>query len=57
MDKIYKFKNVKHSVLMRFLKESGTGRCKKWIMENKDYKGLIYFVKPDEVEEVSNDRD
>ena len=55
--KIYKFKNVKHSVLMRFLNESGTGRCKKWVMENKDYKGLLYFVKPDEVEEVSDDRD
>lgn len=48
-EKIYKFKNNRHSVLMRFVQISGSGR---WVMENKDYKGLIYFVKPEELEEV-----
>lgn len=52
--KIYKFKDVKHSVFMKFIKEAQDGKL---IMENKDYKGLMYIVTPDEVEEVSDDRD
>lgn len=51
--KIYKFKNVKHSVFMKLIKEAQDGKL---IMENTNYKGLMYIVTPDEVEEVSDDR-
>ena len=46
--KIYKFKNVKHSVLMILIDVRGGN----YILENKDYKGLIYIAAPEEVEEV-----
>lgn len=52
--KYYKFKNVKHSVILKFVRcETGSG--KKWVMENRDYKGLMYSVNPDEVEEIQNE--
>lgn len=50
-DKIYKFKNVKHSVKMRIIKGSiSTGGI--WL-ENIEYKGIKYLVRSmDELEEV-----
>lgn len=52
-NKIYKFKNVKHSVFMKLIEVRGGN----YILENKDYKGLIYIANPEEVEEVKDDRD
>ena len=49
MAKIYKFKKVKHSVLMKLVKVNQDGM---YVLENKDYKGLIYIADPSEVEEV-----
>ena len=48
-EKFYKFKHVKHSVLMRIVKVTDEG---KYILENKDYKGLVYVAYPEELEEV-----
>ena len=48
-EKFYKWKNMKHSVLMKIVKVTEDG---KYILENKDYKGLIYVAYPEEVEEV-----
>lgn len=52
--KIYKFKNVKHSVIMKLIKINEDGI---YMLENKDYKGLVYFASPEELEEVKDDRD
>ena len=54
--KIYKFKNVKHSVRMKIIKVSQpSGGI--WL-ENVDYKGLLYQVESmDELEELKDDRD
>ena len=47
--KIYKFKNVKHSVLMRIIEINTNGIY----LENITYKGLCYKVKSlDQLEEV-----
>lgn len=45
----YKFKNVKHSVIMVFVMMNKDGE---WILENKDYKGLLYTTKPEDLEVV-----
>ena len=50
MDKLYRFVNVKHSVIMRLI-EIKNG---KYYLKNRDYKGLIYIAKPEEVEELNN---
>ena len=47
-DKYYKFKNAKHSVIMILIEVRGGN----YILENKDYKGLIYIADPEEVEEI-----
>lgn len=49
MAKIYKFKKVKHSVLMKLVKVNQDGM---YVLENKDYKGIVYFASPEELEEV-----
>ena len=49
MEKYYKFKNVKHSVVLVFIEELEDGR---WLLENKEYKGLTYKAKPEDLEEV-----
>ena len=52
-DKFYKYKNVKHSVILRFIRvERDTGR---YFFENKYYKGLYYTAEPEEVEEVKDE--
>ena len=49
-NKYYKFKNVKHSLILKFvLVIKNTG---KYLLENKDYKGLFYEADPEELEEV-----
>lgn len=48
----YKFKNVKHSVIMVFVMMNKDGE---WILENKDYKGLLYTAKPEDLEEVKDE--
>ena len=45
----FKFKNVKHSVTMKFLRVDEDG-C--WTLENTQYKGLLYKAFPDELEVV-----
>lgn len=49
MNKYYKFKNVKHSVIMKLLKRHENGLCE---LENKDYPHLYYEASIDELEEV-----
>lgn len=49
MAKKYKFKNVKYSVIMVFVKELEDGR---WLLEHQEYKRLTYKAKPEELEEV-----
>ena len=51
-EKLYRFNNVKHSVVMRLI-EIKNG---KYYLENKDYKGLIYIASPEELEEIEDDR-
>ena len=46
--KIYKFKDVKNSVRMRMISTDGVN-C---MLENTDYKGLIYHTTIDKLEEV-----
>lgn len=46
--KYYKFKKIKHSVIMTLIEVRGGN----YILENKNYKGLIYIADPEEVEEV-----
>ena len=48
----YKFKNVKHSVIMVFVTKHKDGS---WILENAEYKGLLYKAKPEELEEVKDE--
>ena len=48
---IYQFKDVKHSVKMKLIgREASTGLL---ILENIEYKGLIYKAKADEVVAVN----
>ena len=48
---IYQFKDVKHSVQMKLIgREASTGLL---ILENIQYKGLIYKAKADEVVAVN----
>lgn len=56
-NKLYRFKNVKHSVKMRFLHLTRFESKILAVMENADYKGLLYQVDINELEEVSDDRD
>lgn len=49
MAKFYKFKNLKHSVLMKLVKKNQDGM---YVLENKDYKGIVYIASPEELEEV-----
>ena len=46
--KIYKFKNIKNSVKMKMISSDGFN-C---MLENIDYKGLIYHTTIDKLEEV-----
>ena len=48
----YKFKNVKHSVTMVFVTKNKNGE---WILENAEYKGLLYKAKPEDLEEVKDE--
>ena len=45
----FKFKNVKHSVLMQLLKAGDDGI---WILANKDYPSFHYKAYRDELEPV-----
>lgn len=47
---LYKFKNVKHSVIMKFIKFEDDGTM---LLENVDYKGLFYHAKVEDVELLS----
>ena len=47
-EKIYKFKNNKHSVIMRLVMEKD-GIC---YLVNRDYPTLQYRSKPEDLEEV-----
>ena len=51
--KYYKFKDIKNSVKMKMISCDGTN-C---MLENIDYKGLIYHTTIDRLEEVKDDRD
>lgn len=55
-EKLYRFKNVKHSVIMRIVNLSDTSTGDEVVLENKDYKGLLYKAKFDEIEEIEDDR-
>ena len=46
--KIYKFKHLKNSVKMRMISTDGTN-C---MLENIDYKGIMYHTTIDKLEEV-----
>lgn len=47
--KLYKFKNVKYSVLMDLILMDKDGNC---TLENVSYKGLIYHAHISDLEEV-----
>ena len=49
MEKRYKFKNIKHSVIMVLINKDKDGNC---VLENEHYKGLIHKAKWEELEEV-----
>ena len=55
-EKLYRFKNVKHSVVMRIIKYTDQFPDGDIWLENKDYKGLLYKAKFDEIEEIEDDR-
>ena len=47
--KQYKFKNIKHSVIMNLISKDENGNC---VLENAQYKGLIHKAKWEELEEI-----
>lgn len=49
--KLYKFKKVKHSVVMKLVNEEN-GVLK---LVNRDYDGLYYYAKMEDLEELSED--
>ena len=51
-EKIYKFKNVKHSVKLKIIKISDTFPDGEIVVENTQYSGLIYKTTFSELEEV-----
>lgn len=55
MDKLYRFKNVKHSVKMRIIKITDQFPDGDVWLENAEYKGIIYKAKFYELEEVKDD--
>lgn len=55
-ERLFRFKNVKHSVVMRIVKMSDTSTGDEVVLENKDYKGLFYKAKFSEIEEILDDR-
>lgn len=46
---LYRFKGMKHSVVMVLKGHDQYGLC---VLENKDYKGLVYKKKCEKLEEV-----
>ena len=55
MAKIYKFKNVKHSVTVKIIKYTDTFPDGEILVENTEYKGLVYKTTFNALEEVKDD--
>lgn len=50
-DRYFKFKNVKYSARMRLVRIEPSS----YVLEHESYKGMLYFAKPSELVEVTED--